>query len=64
MYLLFVEYDERVESLFAYDDKGVVMSKCINIKDLKDQFFNLLPDAKSISKQYFYNYSHIPQVPD
>lgn len=56
MYLLFVEYDERVKPLFAYDDKGIAINKYINIKDLKDQFLNLLPTARSVSKQYFYNY--------
>ena len=32
MYLLFAEYQGYVKPLFAYDDKDVVMHKCIKPK--------------------------------
>lgn len=36
MYLMFAQYQGSVKPLFAYDDKDVVMHKCISIDSISD----------------------------
>lgn len=52
MYLLFAEYQGYVKPLFAYDDKDVVMHKCISIDAISDLVKLLSQSIEKITKHY------------
>ena len=52
MYLLFAEYQGYVKPLFAYDDKDVVMHKCISIDAISDLVKLLSQNIEKITKHY------------
>lgn len=56
MYLTFAQYQDYVRSLIAYDDKDVIMSKCISIDAINTVFKTLSSNIEKITKHYVSEY--------
>ena len=56
MYLLFAEYQGYVRPLLAYDDKDVVMNKCISVSAICDMCKLLAQNIEKVTKYYVSGY--------
>lgn len=57
MYLMFLENNNEIKTLFAYSDKDVCLHHCISIDVLRDLLKTLLPETAKVKKLYAGSYS-------